>query len=134
MEIRFLESEIRKYADRYSYKNSDSELIRLKKMIQRNSYIFKEQLLIIAKWKSPRNTSYVNKNDNDFVKEVTRIALSTINERIKISILTLLDGINWPTASVILHFFDKHNLSIPCGWWVSDEDRERIVDCIKSGW
>jgi len=23
---------------------------------------------------------------------------------------------------------------IPCGWWVSDEDREHIVDVIKRGW
>lgn len=25
-------------------------------------------------------------------------------------------------------------IHIPCGWWVSDEDREFIVDCIKKGW
>ena len=25
-------------------------------------------------------------------------------------------------------------ISIPCGWWVTDADRERIVDCIKDGW
>lgn len=23
---------------------------------------------------------------------------------------------------------------LPCGWWVSDEDREHIIDVIKSGW
>jgi hypothetical protein len=30
--------------------------------------------------------------------------------------------------------FDGRNISIPCGWWVTDEDRERIVDCISGGW
>ena len=30
--------------------------------------------------------------------------------------------------------FDQENLSVPCGWWVSDEDRERIARCIRSGW
>lgn len=25
-------------------------------------------------------------------------------------------------------------ISIPVGWWVSEEDREYIVDCIKKGW
>jgi dTDP-4-amino-4,6-dideoxygalactose transaminase len=29
--------------------------------------------------------------------------------------------------------FYKRLLHIPCGWWVSDEDRERIVDVIKKG-
>jgi dTDP-4-amino-4,6-dideoxygalactose transaminase len=30
--------------------------------------------------------------------------------------------------------FDAMNLSIPCGWWVSDEDRNEIVDCVREGW
>ena len=30
--------------------------------------------------------------------------------------------------------FDRENLSIPCGWWLSAEERERIVACIRSGW
>jgi dTDP-4-amino-4,6-dideoxygalactose transaminase len=25
-------------------------------------------------------------------------------------------------------------VSIPVGWWVTDENREYIVDCIKKGW
>jgi perosamine synthetase len=32
-----------------------------------------------------------------------------------------------------LDLFYKRLLHIPCGWWVSDEDRERIVDVIKKG-
>ncbi|SRR5579875_1129694 len=31
-------------------------------------------------------------------------------------------------------YFDARNISIPCGWWVTEEDRARVVDCIKSGW
>lgn len=30
--------------------------------------------------------------------------------------------------------FDAQNLSIPCGWWVSDEERELVAECIRSGW
>lgn len=29
---------------------------------------------------------------------------------------------------------DDANLSIPCGWWVSDEDRARVVEVIREGW
>ena len=32
-----------------------------------------------------------------------------------------------------LDLFYKRLLHIPCGWWVSDEDRARIVDVIKKG-
>ena len=28
----------------------------------------------------------------------------------------------------------KDMICIPCGWWVTKEDREYIVGCIKSGW
>jgi len=28
----------------------------------------------------------------------------------------------------------KQMICIPCGWWVTDEQREYIVDCIKRGW
>lgn len=30
--------------------------------------------------------------------------------------------------------FEKEWVHIPCGWWVSYEDRQYIVDCIKNGW
>lgn len=30
-------------------------------------------------------------------------------------------------------FNDKY-IAIPCGWWVTDEDREYIVETIKKGW
>lgn len=28
----------------------------------------------------------------------------------------------------------KEFVHIPCGWWVGDEERERIVETIKKGW
>ncbi len=30
--------------------------------------------------------------------------------------------------------FDERNLSIPCGWWVGDAERESIAACIRGGW
>ncbi|MFH1044820.1 MAG: DegT/DnrJ/EryC1/StrS family aminotransferase [Pseudomonadota bacterium] len=30
--------------------------------------------------------------------------------------------------------FDRENLSIPCGWWLTEEERARVVACIRSGW
>ena len=28
----------------------------------------------------------------------------------------------------------KEMICIPVGWWVTPEDRQYIVDCIKDGW
>lgn len=34
----------------------------------------------------------------------------------------------------ILDKFYKNFVHIPCGWWVTSEEREKIVNVIKSGW
>ncbi|MBN1894421.1 DegT/DnrJ/EryC1/StrS family aminotransferase [bacterium] len=31
-------------------------------------------------------------------------------------------------------YFCQKELSLPCGWWVDDEERERICSIIQSGW
>lgn len=31
-------------------------------------------------------------------------------------------------------WFEARTLAIPCGWWVGDDDRARIADCIQAGW
>lgn len=33
-----------------------------------------------------------------------------------------------------MDYLEKVHVSIPCGWWVSEEDREYIVSTIKKGW
>jgi dTDP-4-amino-4,6-dideoxygalactose transaminase len=30
--------------------------------------------------------------------------------------------------------FSQHALSIPCGWWITEEDRSQIVSLIRQGW
>jgi dTDP-4-amino-4,6-dideoxygalactose transaminase len=30
--------------------------------------------------------------------------------------------------------FDAENVAIPCGWWVSEEDRSRIAAVVRAGW
>ena len=33
-----------------------------------------------------------------------------------------------------MEYWDKQFVHIPCGWWVTEEDRNRIVELIKKGW
>jgi hypothetical protein len=46
----------------------------------------------------------VASNSADYIKAVTQTALTTSNERLRSEVLLLLNGVRWPTASVILHF------------------------------
>jgi hypothetical protein len=64
----------------------------------------KKDLVALARWKTPRSQRRVASNAEGFVRAVTRAALTTPDERLRIEVLTLLAGVDWPTASVILHF------------------------------
>ena len=50
------------------------------------------------------NRPILNTGSDDNI--LTRAALATSGEALKIDLLRLLDGVEWPTASTILHFCD----------------------------
>ena len=105
--LRFYDSHISHYAERYSYQINEDDIINRKSDIQNRGYLTKDDLFRIAYWKAPRSSGHVRKNTDDYVSEMSQFAFNTKCERAKIQALTNLDGVNWPTASVILHLFDK---------------------------
>jgi hypothetical protein len=107
MKLRFHENEIKDIAKRYKYPWEESELIELRKEILKKGCLNKKQLQLVAKWKAPRSAGHVKKNTNEYVKDITAFAFSTKDERSRIEVLTVLDGVSWPTASVLLHLFHK---------------------------
>ncbi|MEX0779804.1 MAG: hypothetical protein WD491_10830 [Balneolales bacterium] len=82
-------------------------MIDLRKDVQQAGFLTKEQLKLLALWKSPRSAGHIEKNREAYIKEITMFSLSATDERSIIETLTLLDGVGWPTASVILHLFHK---------------------------
>jgi len=53
---------------------------------------------------APVGAAHRAQRSPELVREATRAALSTRSERLRIEVLMLLEGVSWPTASVILHF------------------------------
>jgi len=109
--LRFNGNQITCLASRYEYALPENQLIELKPRALNRKYLTKTDLTKMAHWKSPRSAGHVGKNSEDYVKEVSGFALKAKTERARIEILTRLDGVSWPTASVILHFF--HNDPYP---------------------
>ncbi len=107
MNLRFDESLIQKIAGRYKYARKENEITGLCTQIQEKGCLDKKQLQAVAKWKAPRSAGHVEKNSDQYVKEVTSFAFSSKNERTRIEVLTILNGVSWPTASVLLHLFHK---------------------------
>lgn len=93
----------------------------------------KEILRKIAKWKSGRVERHVNKNDEKFVKEVTKISLSTNDDKqLKIEVLTLLRGVGIRMASAILYFcFPKKYPIMDVRAWASLKKFKEIDGEIK---
>jgi len=105
--LRFPLNDIEKIADRNEYSISDTDLMQLASEILRRGYLTKNELQKVAFWKAPRSAGHAENNDDVYVTEVTRFAFAAECERARIQSLTLLDGVSWPTASVILHLFHR---------------------------
>ena len=95
------------YATRHPGANGKEAPVKARKDIENSGFMTKEQLHTLAKWKSPRRAKLVCRNSDDYVKEITKFALNCCSERARIESLTLLDGVGWPIASVILHFYHR---------------------------
>lgn len=103
--LRFPESAIKKWSLQYDYPGEQQVIAGPVAKAKKNGYLDMETFLAIGEWKSKRPRARQKSNPAEFVEEVTRVALApSTSPRLAIEALTLLAGVSWPTASVILHF------------------------------
>jgi hypothetical protein len=105
--LRFPASSIDRWAGRFSDASDAFIEKEIAPAVRRQGYLTREQFLRIAEWKTVRSRPRCERNEEEYVREVTRAAFATTDERFKIHALRLLEGVEWPTASVILHFCDR---------------------------
>lgn len=110
--LKFSPKDIPYWASRYDYPESDEAPARIGRAARKAGLLSQEQFLLLTRWKTPRSQPRCARNSADFVRELTSAALRSRDARFKVEVLTLLDGVDWPTASVILHFCDKERWPI----------------------
>lgn len=88
------------------------ELLNLSELIKKQGYLTKEQTIRILKWKSPRPLRFYEQNTNTEIETITKLAFQQNNDNLKIHILTALKGVNYPSASAILMFYDPKNYPV----------------------
>lgn len=103
-QLRFPESDLRKYQALYDFKPKTQQLEKYHKLGPAQGHITIAQLAEIADWKSERRPDLVAKNCPELVIELTTFAFATSNPEARMGVLTLLSGVGYPTASVISHF------------------------------
>ncbi len=69
-------------------------------------HLDKRHFVRLASWKTPRGRPRYERNAPAVVREVTRLACQASNERLKVQVLMLLQGVNVTVAAAILHFFN----------------------------
>jgi len=101
-------SDFLKYSQEYdkNYSNTFGSVVEaeLKKWFEKNKYLNKENFVKLGLWKSKRPKKKYEDNSEDLIEEITRFALASDKEEVKIRSLLILNGVSWPVASVILHF------------------------------
>ena len=106
--LRFPESDISRWAQDYKVDSTEKEIENaIVPLVRKVGYMDRDSFLYVCNWKTARSRKRCRENDNDFIHEVTQQALCTGNEEMRIKVLTLLRGVAWPTASVILHWFHQ---------------------------
>ena len=118
MKLRFPESEIGYWANRYTERQrekdrtKEQQLINFKPDVMQRSYLTKQELHKIARWKSPRRAALTLENTSAFIKEIAERAFTTTDDWTKLLTLTQSRGIGQPTASAILHLYDEGDYPI----------------------
>jgi hypothetical protein len=105
--LRFPPTEIPRWASRYSFPGEDELADRVAPAARDRGYLKRPEFLSLCKWKTPRTAKRCALNSSDQIRDATQLSFGTADERAKIGILRLLDGVDWPTASVLLHFCDR---------------------------
>lgn len=100
-----------------------------------NERIGKLSSVLLPKYVPERSSSYwlyplLVDDQKSFVNYMREagIACSKVHERNDIKTLFRRFGKHLPGVD----YFDTHQVNIPVGWWVSDDEREQIVNAIRS--
>lgn len=102
--LRFDVSEIHRWASGYDTSADEQIEAEIVPRVQALGYYSKPDFLTTCKWKTLRTARRCAENTEEFIRAATTAALSEKCEQLRIEVLTLLAGVSWPTASVLLHF------------------------------
>ena len=101
--LQFPIEEVREYAKRFPGEADDPGLA-LGRVARARGYYTLSEFRTICRWKTVRSAPLVARNTGPRVKAATTVGLrETSSEVERMDALRSLDGVSWPTASVLLH-------------------------------
>ena len=101
--LRVPPGKLRHYQEQYDF-GVEANLDKYHQIGPMQGYLTVSQLREICNWKSTRRANLARLNSEAFVREITAFSFAAKCDESRIGALTLLSGVQFPTASVILHF------------------------------
>ena len=103
----------------------DDKAIAAGNAARERGWLTEDEFLTIAKWKSPRPTSYYRRNTGDVIRLTSARALATSHELECVLVLTGLYGVNVRTASAIVHLSHREPFPLLDAWGLTAFGIER---------
>jgi hypothetical protein len=101
--LQFALAEVREYAARFPHED-DGDALAIGRAARIRGHYTLAEFRRVCRWKTPRSAPLVAQNSSDSVEDKTRVALTeSSSERERIEALRSLRGVEWATASVLLH-------------------------------
>ena len=105
----FDRAEALRLAELYDAKNRSREEEALADALRRSAqrgHMTRDDLVQIARWKwrGGATRKLVKRNTEEEVRAITAASFASSCERLRLGVLRSLEGVDWPMASVILHF------------------------------
>ena len=106
--LRFPARQLPRYAERFPDSGDDAELrLEVRQKVLERGFLRRAEFLRICEWKTQRSKARCARNSAFLVETISRAALATSDEALKMDLLRTLAGVEWPTASTLLHFCDR---------------------------
>jgi hypothetical protein len=127
--LRFPAEQVPYWASRFPDPDGDRVLDSIRARVRVRGCLTRSEFLALCAWKSPRSRPRCLENSEKTVRAVTRAALASSDEAVKVELLRLLRGVDWATASTILHACDRRPYPIldVRALWSVGADRGRVT-------
>jgi hypothetical protein len=106
--LRFPERDMEAWAKGFPDPEGDRRRLRAMRVaVQERGHLTRPEFLTICAWKTPRSKPHCVKNTSHAIRTLSQAAFACPDDALKMDLLRLLQGVEWPSASMILHICDE---------------------------
>ena len=106
--LRFPIGDVPRWAAQFTDGEGEERLLRdIRPAVLERGWLTAPEFQALCYWKTPRSRPRCRRNSSSEVRLLTQAAFATDDDPLKMGLLRLLQGVDWPSASTLLHFCDR---------------------------